>query len=403
MGHSSPVNLPVAVELDLMHGLNFIQAAGGNVPKSSMERVNLDWLRFGRCRPALLIRFIETTVKKTDLLERFDVDIIARVHDVKERVRALAAHWYQARIQELQSAPGVNRALSLLLMTDGLEKHAKGLDKRFPEPILQHVPVGGGPQVGVDLVALLVEGAVPLFLNDLEASKKKLFEGSMNGPTPDAIAADKFEPEGNDGFSSSIVDLFDSLRSPIMFLQDLQWSDEDQEARFFTLIKALEAVTLTLLTSPNECKPIPVRVPSTALISGPIAGGSFPPSADTPPRSTQSFSPESARIPQSVIRDQVNGQLQDASVATFFQAWIDKLEWTEYHCVEIWNAWPIFDLWDVLASSSATSSPFMPLFQAYSPHKSSCAAGPAWGLDRALSASYRVVRTLLVLQCSLGS
>jgi hypothetical protein len=152
---------------------------------------------------------------------------------------------------------------------------------------------------------------------------------------------------------------------------------------------------------------------------GPIAGGSFPPSADTPPRSTQSFSPESARIPQSVIRDQVNGQLQDASVATFFQAWIDKLEWTEYHCVEIWNAWPIFDLWcvflrflcsagsdmerDVLASSSATSSPFMPLFQAYSPHKSSCAAGPAWGLDRALSASYRVVRTLLVLQCSLGS
>jgi len=33
-------------------------------------------------------------------------------------------------------------------------------------------------------------------------------------------------------------------------------------------------------------------------------------------------------------------QLQDASVA-----WIDRLEWTEDWCVEIWNAWPIFDLW----------------------------------------------------------
>ncbi|KAI9463515.1 hypothetical protein F5148DRAFT_1211265 [Russula earlei] len=224
-----------------------------------------------------------TQVKETGLLERFDVDIIARVQDVKERVRILAAHWFQVRMQELQSAPGVNRALPLLLMTDDLEKHAKGLDKRFPEPILHHVAVGGGPPIGVDLVELLVEATVPL---------KKLFEGSMNGPTPDvpiqdifslyrrtrtileifeafcpqrptefdvaayfepyvrqwlvetdnktaqwvqaAIAADKFESEGNDGFSSSIVDLFDSLRSPITFLQDLQWADEYQQARFFT-------------------------------------------------------------------------------------------------------------------------------------------------------------------------
>jgi hypothetical protein len=44
----------------------------------------------------------------------------------------------------------------------------------------------------------------------------------------------KFEREGDDGFSSSIVDLFDSLRSPITFLQDLEWSDEYQQARFFT-------------------------------------------------------------------------------------------------------------------------------------------------------------------------
>lgn len=131
-------------------------------------------------------------VKETGLLERFDVDIIARVQDVKERVRGLAVHWYSLRIQEFQSAPGVNRALPLLLMTDDIEKHAKALDKRFPEPILQHVPVNGAPPIGVDFVALLVEATVPLFLRDLEASKKKLFEGSMNGPTPDVPIQDIF-------------------------------------------------------------------------------------------------------------------------------------------------------------------------------------------------------------------
>jgi len=52
----------------------------------------------------------------------------------------------------------------------------------------------------------------------------------------------KFESEGNDGFSSSIVDLFDSLRSPITFLQDLQWSDEYQEARFFTSLAKVSFV-----------------------------------------------------------------------------------------------------------------------------------------------------------------
>ncbi len=131
-------------------------------------------------------------VKETGLLDRFDVDIVARTQDVKERVRMLSAHWYQIRTQELQATPGVNRALPLLLMTDDLEKHPKALDKRFPEPILQHVPAAGGEPVGVDLVSLFVETTVPLFLNDLEASKKKLFEGSMNGPTPDVPIQDIF-------------------------------------------------------------------------------------------------------------------------------------------------------------------------------------------------------------------
>lgn len=54
----------------------------------------------------------------------------------------------------------------------------------------------------------------------------------------------QFESEAAEGHSSSIVDLFDSLRSPINFLEDLEWSDEYQEARFFTsLAKVCTAYT----------------------------------------------------------------------------------------------------------------------------------------------------------------
>ncbi|KAH7927207.1 hypothetical protein BV22DRAFT_1085505 [Leucogyrophana mollusca] len=221
-------------------------------------------------------------IRESGLVERFEADIAARISDLQERIQAVAARFYQEKMQELQSAPGVNRALPLLLMTDELEKSTKLLDKRFPEPLLGRV----------DLVSLVVEMVVPLFVSELEGSSKRLFESSMNGPTPDvpiqdifalyrrtktllsmfqafcpkghvdfdlglffepyvrqwlidtdnktnqwvqaAIAADKFEAENAEGHSSSIVDLFDSLRSPITFLQDLEWSDEYQEARFFT-------------------------------------------------------------------------------------------------------------------------------------------------------------------------
>lgn len=75
-------------------------------------------------------------VRDSGLLERFDVDINARLADVQERVRQVSAHFYESKMQELQTAPGVNRALPFLLMTDEVEKAAKLLDKRFPEPIL---------------------------------------------------------------------------------------------------------------------------------------------------------------------------------------------------------------------------------------------------------------------------
>ncbi|KAI6002214.1 hypothetical protein F5J12DRAFT_841563 [Pisolithus orientalis] len=205
-----------------------------------------------------------------------------RESDLEDRIRDVSVQYYQDKMQQLQSAPGVNRALPLLLMTDEIEKSAKQLDKRFPEPLVGRI----------DLVSLVVKMQVPLFVADLQKSAKKLLESSTNGPAPDvpiqdifslyrrtktllemfrafcpkgqveldisqffmqyvlrwlsetdsktgqwvqaAIAADKFQAENAEGHSSSIVDLFDSLRSPLAFLQELEWSDEYQNARFFT-------------------------------------------------------------------------------------------------------------------------------------------------------------------------
>ncbi|KAF8999791.1 cytoplasm protein [Cyathus striatus] len=222
-------------------------------------------------------------VRDSGLLDQFDVDVGARMTDVQDRAKEVCAHWYDLKMQELQSAPGVNRALPLLYMTDEIEKSTKALDKRFPEPILG----------AIDITSIYVEVAIPRIITELTDSQKRLFEASMNGPTPDvpiedifalyrrskmlmgmydafcpngnfefeitsffepyvrqwllntdnktaqwveaAIKADNFvAEEGTEGRSSSIVDLFESLRTPINFLQDLEWENDYQEARFFT-------------------------------------------------------------------------------------------------------------------------------------------------------------------------
>ncbi|KAF8578886.1 hypothetical protein K439DRAFT_1360906 [Ramaria rubella] len=219
------------------------------------------------------------------LLERINVDVSSRIDALADRVRIVAVHQYTEKSNEMNAQPGVNRALPLLFMTDEIEKRAKLLDKRFPQPLLGRL----------DLVSLVIESQIPLFLTDVENSRRRLWESSQNQPTPDvpiedlfalfrrtktvlgmhsafcsslpppdfdlagyfepyvrqwlagtdakthqwvqnAIAADKFEAEGPEGHSSSIIDLFDSLRSPINFLLDLEWPDEYQEARFFTAL-----------------------------------------------------------------------------------------------------------------------------------------------------------------------
>ena len=76
------------------------------------------------------------SIQDNHLLQRFEVDIQARIEDVQEQVKISADASYHRVFKELEGRPGVNRALPLLLMTDEIEKWAKSLDKAFKEPIL---------------------------------------------------------------------------------------------------------------------------------------------------------------------------------------------------------------------------------------------------------------------------
>ena len=141
-------------------------------------------------------------IRDSGLLERSDIDITARMGDIQERAKQVTAQWYETKLAELQSAPGVNWALPLLLMTDELEKAAKLLDKRFPEPalgyghLLRPFFVISWPDLflyrQIDIVSLFVEITVPYLVTEIQNSQKRLFDSSMNGPASDVPIQDIF-------------------------------------------------------------------------------------------------------------------------------------------------------------------------------------------------------------------
>ena len=101
-----------------------------------------------------------------------------------------------------------------------------------------------------------------------------------------------------------------------------------------------------------------VRDPDLS-VPGPIAGDPFPPSASGSTAVISEFFDEVC--PNRIIIDpnEVNGSLGDASAATIFQAWLDKLERTEGRCVEIKDHTPqISDSWYVLSLCPPFSSLF---------------------------------------------
>ena len=80
-------------------------------------------------------------VQDSGLLVRFEEEVRQMAESLRERVREVAARVYHAKAEELFSAPGVNRALPLLELTDAMEGWAKLLDKRFSDPLIGYVEI----------------------------------------------------------------------------------------------------------------------------------------------------------------------------------------------------------------------------------------------------------------------
>ncbi|KAG9089787.1 hypothetical protein FS749_001057 [Ceratobasidium sp. UAMH 11750] len=221
-----------------------------------------------------------------DLLARYEDEISNRLKELMDHIRTTAVHEYTELSSDMLGVEDPDRAYPLLELSSRVEKTAKILDKRFPEPLTGNV----------DIVSLVVESQVPLYLGDLEDQRDLLYAATVtaNPPTtsidavfdlyrrvgvilklhaafcPDsgvafdlagyfepyvlhwirqtdsktiqwvqaAIAEDKFIPEGEDRNSSSIVDLFGSLNSPIDFILGLNWPDDYHNARFLTRLSA---------------------------------------------------------------------------------------------------------------------------------------------------------------------
>lgn len=237
-----------------------------------------------KLNPGIIMSFddILRMVHGHELLARYEDEINNRLRELSDHVRTTAVHEYTEISNDMWGLDDPDISFPLLELSSKVEKTAKKLDKQFGEPLTGNI----------DLVSLVVESQVPLYLGDLEDQKVPLYNATCtaNPPTtsidsvfnlyrrvgsllklhaafcPDsgvafdlvgyfepyvhhwirqtdsktlqwvqaAIAEDKFVPEGEDRNSSSIVDLFGSLNSPIDFILDLDWPDEYHNARFLT-------------------------------------------------------------------------------------------------------------------------------------------------------------------------
>ncbi|CCF48018.1 hypothetical protein NDA11_000538 [Ustilago hordei] len=224
-------------------------------------------------------------VRRDRRLEAEPVTLESHVEELKDAIRIMAIHDYTAKTTELFSQIVTNEVVPLVQLLNWLEKGAKKLDKRYPEPILG----------SVDPVSLLLEKQVPLFLDDLESMKQQVVDHATREHDPlafediftlyncvksllrmykafcpdseitfsltdwfephirhwlvnsekktaewvrNAIQNDSFTPIESEGavHSSSIDDLFGALQQPVDFILGLKWPNAYQNAKFLTTL-----------------------------------------------------------------------------------------------------------------------------------------------------------------------
>ncbi|KZV75664.1 hypothetical protein PENSPDRAFT_571091 [Peniophora sp. CONT] len=89
----------------------------------------------------------------------------------------------------------------------------------------------------------------------------------------------------------------------------------------------------------------PARIPITAYVEGPIAGGAFPPQDDMSPAVSWEFFDQACPNPTKIDVDPNSGELAWASARTISNHYADKIRNIDNHCVEFVSKSnkPIFD------------------------------------------------------------
>ncbi|TIB94728.1 hypothetical protein E3Q19_00111 [Wallemia mellicola] len=230
---------------------------------------------------------------------------------IKERVGEYSKNSYISHRKLVNDTHYNNKVDPAFALVDWVQKTGKSLDKLYPMPLLEYI----------DIVPLFIEKATPLCISDISlkipeflteirnnpdgfpiddafsllSSVRRLISffkqacpksqldfsiGAAFGPFVDhyleqsarkteqwvdaAIRADNFEVDENIGHSSSIVDLFDSLKTCVVNIKNLDWGDSREHAQFMTrqantLSRAIDQYSRTLLEMfMNEMFPAPL-------------------------------------------------------------------------------------------------------------------------------------------------
>ncbi|TIB08810.1 hypothetical protein E3P89_02919 [Wallemia ichthyophaga] len=257
----------------------------------------------------------------TGLLMQGGMDIQFELDRIKGRVSEFAKNTYNAERKTVENTNRLSVMDSAFALVEWVQKTGKKLDKLYPMPLLDYI----------DIVPLFIEKAVPLCIADIKwkipmfleqlrsrpngfpiddafelMSRRVLGEGGVIlrystyissraqldfsistafGPFVEhyleqsgrkteqwvqaAIRADNFQQEDNIGHSSSIVDLFASLKTCVLNIKNLDWPDQVEHAKYMTrqaktLSRAIDQYSRTLLDMfMNEMFPAPL--PETPL------------------------------------------------------------------------------------------------------------------------------------------
>nr|ACZ81461.1 CND05260 [Kwoniella heveanensis] len=214
-------------------------------------------------------------------------DMKATVDRISNRIKSQAFSSYIEQASERLDLEGSKTGAFALYMATWVEKEAKKLDRKFCNPITSEI----------DLVPLVLRQQLTLWARDLEdtvqilvaegadgrleelfslyrkasklADMGEAFMGidsihfpwaplfspvihlwldqtaaKTRGWTEQALTVDKFEPCSPNGPSSSVTDLFDSFRSSVSFMMDLNWPDEHQLAVFATRLAKIISLAI---------------------------------------------------------------------------------------------------------------------------------------------------------------